>query len=54
VEYEALVNSIRIVVELGIKRLEIKGDSELVVGQVMKDKNCVDQRCPHTAKPYEI
>jgi ribonuclease HI len=53
-EYEALINSLRIAVELWIKRLEIKGDSELVVGQVMKDKNCVDQRCRHTAKSYEI
>jgi ribonuclease HI len=43
-EYEALINGLWIVVELGIKRLEIKGDSELVVGQVMKDKNCVDLR----------
>jgi ribonuclease HI len=41
-EYEALINELRIAVELGIKRLEIRGDSELVVGQVMKDKNCVD------------
>jgi ribonuclease HI len=41
-EYEALINGLRIVVELGIKRLEIRGDSELVVDQVMKDKNCMD------------
>jgi ribonuclease HI len=41
-EYEALINRLRIAVELGIKRLEIRGDSELVVRQVMKDKNCVD------------
>jgi ribonuclease HI len=41
-EYEALINGLWIAVELGIKRLEIRGDSELVVGQVMKDKNCVD------------
>jgi hypothetical protein len=33
-----------ITVELGIKHLEIRGDSELVVGQVMKDKNCVDPK----------
>jgi hypothetical protein len=38
-EYEALINSLRIAVELGIKRLEIRGDSELGVGQVMKNKN---------------
>jgi hypothetical protein len=41
-EYEALINGLWIAVEHGIKRLEIKGNSELVVGQVMKDKNCVD------------
>jgi ribonuclease HI len=41
-EYEALINGLRIAVELWIKRLEIRGDSELVVGQVMKDKNCVE------------
>jgi ribonuclease HI len=44
VEYEALINGLRIAVELGIKRLEIRGDSELVVGQVMKNKNCVDPK----------
>jgi ribonuclease HI len=43
-EYEALINGLRIASELGIKRLEIRGDSELVVGQVMKDKNCVDPK----------
>jgi ribonuclease HI len=43
-EYEALINDLRITVELGIKRLEIRGGSELVVGQVMKDKNCVDPK----------
>jgi hypothetical protein len=37
-EYEALINGLRIAVELGIKRFEIRGDSELVVDQVMKDK----------------
>jgi ribonuclease HI len=41
-EYEALINNLRIAVELGIKHLEIRGDSELVVDQVMKDKNYVD------------
>jgi ribonuclease HI len=43
-EYEALINGLRIDVELRIKRLEIRGDLELVVGQVMKDKNCVDPK----------
>jgi ribonuclease HI len=43
-EYEALINGLRIAVELRIKRLEIRGDSELVMDQVMKDKNCVDPK----------
>jgi ribonuclease HI len=43
-EYEALINGVRIAVELGITCLEIRGDSELVVGQVMKYKNRVDPR----------
>jgi hypothetical protein len=43
-EYDALINSLRITVELRIKSLEIRGDSELVVDQVMKDKNCMDPK----------
>jgi ribonuclease HI len=43
-EYESLTNGLRMAVELGIKRPEIKGDSELVVDQVMKDKNCMDPK----------
>jgi ribonuclease HI len=43
-EYEALINGLWIAVELRIKRLEIRGDSKLVVGQVIKDKNCVDPK----------
>jgi ribonuclease HI len=43
-EYGSLINGLRIAVELGIKRLEIRGDPELVVGQVIKDKNCVDPK----------
>jgi hypothetical protein len=34
-EYEALINGLQIAVELRIKRLEIRGDSELVVDQVI-------------------
>jgi len=30
-EYEALINSLRIAIELGIQRLDIQGDSQLVV-----------------------
>jgi ribonuclease HI len=43
-EYEALINGLQIAVELGIRRLEIRGDSEQVMDQVMKDKNWVDPK----------
>ena len=35
-EYEALVNGLRIAINLGIRRLETRGDSQLVIDQVMK------------------
>jgi ribonuclease HI len=43
-EYEALINGLRIAVEHGIKRLEIRGDSKQGVDKVMKDKNCLDPK----------
>jgi len=42
VEYEALLGGLRIAIELGIKRLDVRGDSELVVDQVMKESSCHD------------
>jgi ribonuclease HI len=36
-EYEALVNGLRITTELGVQQLYIRGDSELVVNQVMRE-----------------
>src|SRR5687767_10587667 len=44
VEYEALLNGLRIAIELGIHRLDIRGDSELVVEQVMKGSSCHDPK----------
>ena len=38
-EYEALINGLRIATELGIRRLDIRGDSQLVVNQVMKESS---------------
>ena len=35
-EYEALINGLRIAVELGATRLYVRGDLELVVDQVME------------------
>ena len=44
VEYEALINGLRIAIELGIRRLDIWGDSQLIVNQVMKESSCHDAR----------
>ena len=41
-EYEALLHGLRIATSLGIRRLLARGDSELVVRQVMKDWVCRD------------
>jgi ribonuclease HI len=44
VEYEALVNGLRIAAELGVRRLDAQGDSQLVIDQVMKNSHCRDQK----------
>jgi ribonuclease HI len=41
-EYESFINGLRIAVDLRIWHPEIRGDSELVIDQVMKEKNCVN------------
>jgi ribonuclease HI len=41
-EYEALVNRLRIAIELGVRRLDARGDSQLVIDQVMKNSHCRD------------
>jgi ribonuclease HI len=38
-EYEALINDLCIAIELGIRRLEVRGNSRLVVDQVMKESS---------------
>ena len=38
-EYEALINGLRIAIELGATRLYVRGDSELVIDQVMKESS---------------
>jgi ribonuclease HI len=43
-EYEALVNGLRITVELGVRRLDARGDSQLVIDQVMKNTHCRDPK----------
>jgi ribonuclease HI len=43
-EYEALVNGLRIAIELGVQRLDARGDSQLVIDQVMKSSPCRDPK----------
>ena len=43
-EYEALINGLCIAIELGIRCLDIRGDSQLVVNQVMKESSCHDTK----------
>jgi len=43
-EYEALVNGLKITIELGVRRLDVRGDSQLVIDQVMKASNYHDPK----------
>jgi ribonuclease HI len=43
-EYEALVNGLCITVELGVWRLDARGDWQLVIDQVMKNSHCRDRK----------
>jgi ribonuclease HI len=43
-EYEALLCGLRIAIETGIKRLDLRGDSQLVIDQVMKNASCHDDK----------
>jgi hypothetical protein len=43
-EYEALVNGLCIAIELGVRRLDARGDSQLVINQVMKNSHCHDPK----------
>jgi ribonuclease HI len=43
-EYEALLRGLRITIKTGIKRLDVRGDSQLVINQVMKNVSCHDDK----------
>jgi ribonuclease HI len=43
-EYEALLCSLQIAIEIGIKHLDDRGDSQLVIDQVMKNASCHDDK----------
>jgi probable phosphoglycerate mutase len=39
-EYEALLCGLKIAIEIGVKHLDVRGDSQLVIDQVMKNASC--------------
>jgi ribonuclease HI len=43
-EYEALLCNLKIAIEIGIKRLDVRGDSQLVIDQVMKKASYHDDK----------
>src|SRR5438132_12387210 len=43
-EYEALLHGLHIAISLGIRRLAVRGDSELVVNQVQKEYSCTSTK----------
>src|SRR5438128_6171841 len=53
-EYEALLHGLRITISLGIRRLAVHGDSELVINQVQKEYSCTSTKmsayCPEVRK----
>lgn len=42
-EYEALIADLEILLELGATRVEIMGDSELVIKRIIKEYKCVKE-----------
>jgi ribonuclease HI len=43
-EYEAVLCGLKIAIETGIKCLDVRGDSQLVIDQVMKNASCHDDK----------
>jgi ribonuclease HI len=43
-EYKALLCGLKIAIETGIKRLDMRGDSQLVIDQVIKNASCHDNK----------
>jgi ribonuclease HI len=43
-EYETLLCGLKIAIETGIRRLDVRGDSQLVIDQVMKNVSCHDDK----------
>jgi ribonuclease HI len=43
-EYEVLLCGLKIAIEIGVKRLDVRGDSQFVIDQVMKNASCHDDK----------
>jgi ribonuclease HI len=43
-EYEALVTGLQIAIELGVRHLDVQGDSQLIIDQVMKSSSYRDPK----------
>jgi len=43
-EYEALINGLKIAIDLGVRRLDVRGDSQLIIDQIMKASSCHDPK----------
>jgi ribonuclease HI len=43
-EYEALLCGLKFAIEIGVKCLDVRGDSQLVIDQVMKNASCHDDK----------
>jgi ribonuclease HI len=43
-EYEALITGLRIAIELRVRHLDVRGDSQLVIDQIMKNSSCCDPK----------
>jgi ribonuclease HI len=43
-EYESLLCGLKIAIETGIKCLDVRGDSQLMIEQVMKNASCHDDK----------
>jgi ribonuclease HI len=43
-EYEALLCGLKIAIEIGIKHLDVRGDSQPVIDQLMKNASCHDDK----------
>jgi hypothetical protein len=43
-EYEALLCGLKIAIEIGAKRLDVRGDAQLMIDQVMKNASCHDDK----------